>query len=263
VSEDFDHIATSYDDTFTNTKIGQYQRERVYQFLLNDYPTLKNKNILEINGGTGADALWLANKNAHVTFTDISPKMVAYAKQKFNLNKQEITSHVLDVNQVSSYYPTPQFDLVFSNFGGLNCLTKSELRTFFKSINKSLNENGALVLVIMPSFCLLETLYFLSKFKFKKAFRRSNKKGVQAHVDGEQVKTYYYSPKTIENLALKYFELNQVKPVGVYVPPSYLEPFFSKRPNWLNKLWKKEKRIKNFRRLSFLSDHYYIRLSKK
>lgn len=263
MTQDFDHIASTYDSTFTNTQIGKYQRTLVYEFLTASYQNLEGKKVLEINGGTGEDAQWLLDKKAILTFTDISPEMVDFAEQKSKSYNQPLSSHVLDINELDKHYPKPTFDLVFSNFGGLNCLNEAELALFFKHASNALNPGGELILVIMPSFCAWETAYFLAKLQFTKAFRRRNKNGVNAHVEGKFVKTYYYSPKHIEDLTNHYFHAEEIKPVGFYIPPSYLEPFFKKRSKWLSRLWKKEKRIKKYRRLSFLSDHYYIRLSKK
>lgn len=256
--QDFDYIASQYDETFTNTKIGKYQRELVYQFLEAEINEFNEKSILELNGGTGEDAVWMAKKGAEVTCTDISNEMLEVAKLKGK--ELSISYKKLDIKELSKDINNEKYDVVFSNFGGLNCLSPQDLKSFFKEIQHSLKPNGKLIMVIMPSFCLWETNYFLLKFKFKKAFRRLSKKGVYAQVENTKVKTFYYSPNFVKKNTPK-LSLSNIKPVGFFIPPSYLEPFFSKRPKFLNWLWKMESKIKNKPFFASLSDHYFISLN--
>ena len=53
----FDASATTYDTSFTNTEIGRLQRRRVYKYLNRYLNTSEPLNILELNCGTGEDAL--------------------------------------------------------------------------------------------------------------------------------------------------------------------------------------------------------------
>lgn len=255
---DFDSAAQNYDSDFTFSEIGKIQRNLVYYQLQKQ---LKNtKKILEINCGTGEDAIWFAKQNFEVKATDISEKMIAIANSKANL--ENLNFSVLDINNISS--ENMEFDMVFSNFGGLNCLTNIEMQKFFQSASKVLSEKGKISLVIMPKNCLWEQFYFVLKFDFKNAFRRK-KEVAFANVDGKKVATYYYNPKEIVNLCQATFEILEVKPIGFFIPPSYLEPFFANKKKVLKGLAFLENRIriKNWSFLSKYADHYIITLQKK
>jgi cyclopropane fatty-acyl-phospholipid synthase-like methyltransferase len=169
----FDIAAATYDTTFTNTVIGTLQRDMVYEHLSEILKKNQPKNILEINCGTGEDAMWLAKQNHNVTATDISGKMIDVAKAKANLDNLNFKQ--IDINSLSNPFSGEKYDIIFSNFGGLNCLSKSELEHFFKNATDLLSENGQLILVIMPKNTLWEQFYFLAKANFKAIFRR--KKG--------------------------------------------------------------------------------------
>ncbi|QBZ96851.1 class I SAM-dependent methyltransferase [Flavobacterium sangjuense] len=251
----FDKAALNYDATFTNSEIGKMQRNLVYNQLSKQLDSIQN--VLEINCGTGEDAIWFAKQNYKITATDISPKMIEVAKSKANLNFK-----TADINSISSIFEGEKFDLIFSNFGGLNCLSKSELEKFFANSNSILSEKGKLALVIMPKHTLWEQFYFLAKAQFSSIFRRK-KEFVLADVDGEKVPTYYYNPKDIVNLAKHYFELVDQKPIGFFVPPSYLELFFKNKKGLLGFLNSFENRIKNWSFLSKYADHYIIILQKR
>lgn len=252
----FDNAAEKYDTNFTHTEIGTLQRNLVYENLQKQ---LKNvSTILEINCGTGEDAIWLAQQNFDVTATDISEKMIAVAQSKANL--KNLTFKVLDINNINQ--ETQKFDLLFSNFGGLNCLTYAELQHFFESAKNIISEKGKINLVIMPKNTIWEQIYFSLKFDFKNAFRRK-KEFALANVEGEKVATYYYNPKVIVHLCQATFEIIDVKPIGFFVPPSYLEPFFKNKKVFLKGLNFLENRVKNWSFLSKYADHYIITLQKK
>ena len=257
---DFDEAAAHYDSTFTHSIIGQLQRTLVYNQL---QPLLTDKeirSILEINCGTGEDAIWLAGQNSKVTATDISNKMIAMAKAK--QTHDDVTFLQVDINDLSVFFQNEKFDLIFSNFGGLNCLSEIQMELFFKNASQLLTKKGKLVLVIMPRNTLWEQGYFLFKGKLNSVFRRK-KASVIANVDCEKVITYYYNPKEILTLADYYFDVKQQNPIGFFVPPSYMEPFFKNKPRFIAMLNAFEKKITSCRFLAKYADHYLIAFQKK
>ena len=92
MTESFDIAATTYDNTFTYSKIGKLQRNLVYEHLSKILPIDHNLDILEINCGTGHDAIWLANQGHRVLATDISSEMISIARSK-QLNKNNRYLH--------------------------------------------------------------------------------------------------------------------------------------------------------------------------
>ena len=167
-----------------------------------------------------------------------------------------------DINEIKNQFSNEKFDLIFSNFGGLNCLSKSELTKFFNSSQSLLSDKGKLALVIMPINTLWEQLYFVMKLDFKNAFRRRKKIAI-ANVDGKKVTTYYYNPEDILTLSSNDFKILETKPIGFFVPPSYLESFFHNKPKLISFLNTLEKKITHQSWLSKYADHYLIILEKK
>lgn len=260
MAADFDHTAHNYDQDFTATPIGKVQRELVFKSLKNCFSVTPQTRILEINCGTGEDALHFGELGAKVLATDISSQMVRISKQKTH-HLPNVTCEVLDINNLEKLQTQDKFDLIFSNFGGLNCLSQIELKAFFKSASHRLKKDGLMALVIMPNFCLWETFYFSSKLQFSKAFRRRKKSGVMANVDGENVQTYYYSPSQIRGFARGFTEL-KTTPIGFFTPPSYLNDFFQNRPKTIKKLAIRDENRLNKAYLASLSDHFLICLQK-
>lgn len=261
----FDTIANNYDASFTYRVIGTAQRNVVWNYLEESLPKTGELNILELNCGTGEDALWFAKRGQKVLATDISEKMLEITQEK--IIKAGLLSQIqtlqIDINKIDKVPIQEKFDLVFSNFGGMNCISFNEMGNLPSEIKKLLNPDGRLVMVIMPGFCFWETIYFLLKFDFRKAFRRFSDDGTIAKLNGNEIRTFYFSPGKMKKLFGQNFEVVTVKPVGFFIPPSYLDSFFSSKPKSFNILKKLEQSINGFGFLAGYSDHYLIDLQVK
>lgn len=254
---DFDSEALFYDKHFTHTSIGTAQRKRVYHYLEKylGHPL----KILEINCGTGEDAIWLAKRKNEIIATDASEKMIEMAEAKNTF--QNLKFEQIPIQQVSSFFEKERFNLVFSNFGGLNCLETKDMQLFLHHVSGLLTEKAKLILVIMPKDTLWEKVYFLLKGKFSGIFRRK-KNPVPVNVSGETVMTHYYNPKEISDISAASFSVKELRPIGFMVPPSYLEPFF-KNKKWLLNLLVNLDKLFTASFLSRYADHYIIVLEKK
>ena len=260
--EQFDIASETYDEDFTNTLTGRLQRKLVWKYLDEKILNRGVLNILELNCGTGEDAIRLVEMGHRVTATDISSEMLKQAQNKAPVNKDNVTFSKLDVTKLGDFQCIDRFDLVFSNFGGLNCIDEKEMQKLSRNLTKILKPNGALVMVIMPNLCLWESFYFCAKLKFSEVFRRK-KSSVLADVSGLKIETWYYSPNMIIELFKPQFSKVKVRPIGFFAPPSYLETFVKKNQKlfrWISFL---EIRFSRFAWQARLADHYYIELQVK
>ena len=97
MGESFDIAAHNYDEVFTHSIIGKAQRKLIRNHFINSIN--KNaKNVLEINCGTGEDAIWLINQNYNVIATDISENMISIANTKVTHNEKIF--EVLDCKEI-------------------------------------------------------------------------------------------------------------------------------------------------------------------
>ena len=257
----FDILAESYDADFTQSSIGQLQRKRVWK-LVN--PVLQSNNhplnILEINCGTGEDAFHFIRMGHTVTATDASVVMIEKAVQKaevLKINTDKLQFIQCSFIQLPEYFPDKKFDLIFSDFGGINCINEDEIAQLSKDLSKMLAPDGRLFFVVMSRFCLWETGYYFFKRKFGTAFRRW-KKNPSFEVDGHQMPIFYYSPGCLRKLFSPFFSSRQTFPVGLFIPPSYLENQFSNRKQLLHKLDRWEAFFGRYALFSFCADHFCI-----
>jgi SAM-dependent methyltransferase len=261
----FDILAETYDSDFTRSEIGMLQRNRVW-VLLNKILQAYNRplKILEINCGTGEDALRLAALGHTVVATDASEVMLEKATQKLyasKINSSNISFVQCRFNELAQNFQNEEFDLVFSNFGGLNCIDKNEVKQLSKDLSTFTGPDSHLLLVVMGDLCAWEILYYSLRGKFRKAFRRQ-KRSVQLNVNGTMMPVYYYSPSNLTRLFYPLFKQQGAWPVGLFIPPSYLEKEFLARKQWLQKLNRWEDSSGKYVMLSRLADHFCIVLKK-
>lgn len=257
----FNRQSKLFDDRYRDNSIIQYKRERVrnhvQQFLA------FNSNILELNSGTGEDATWFAQQGHTVHATDISAGMQEVLKKKIVALKLEekISTELISFTQLENLKQRKAYDMIFSNFAGLNCT--GELEQVLHSFSSLLRPKGIITLVILPKFCLWEFL-LLFKGKFKTAFRRLfSSQGVTAHIEGEYFKCWYYDPSYIIKHLKDKFDLLSIEGLCTLVPPSYLEGFAEKHPNIYTFLKAKEEKWKKKWPWKNIGDYYIISLQKK
>src|ERR1700761_2213714 len=82
--EAFSKQSVIFDEIYRTNSIVEYKRQRVRQHVLNYIKP--GAHILELNAGTGDDALFFAKQGFVVHATDISVGMQAQLKQKMEQN---------------------------------------------------------------------------------------------------------------------------------------------------------------------------------
>ncbi|UCH65139.1 MAG: class I SAM-dependent methyltransferase [Ignavibacterium sp.] len=261
----FNQIASSYDETFTNSEIGKRQRNIVWNYLERILPADVQLDILELNCGTGEDALFLANKGYSVTATDVSEEMLDITNAKISKNglEKNVGTKKINIEELQETLFDRKFDVIFSNFGGMNCVEEEVLGKLSKELKLLLNSKGRIILVLMPKFCLWETVYFMSKLNLNESLRRSKAGHTVAKVGEFEVKTYYHSPSILEKKFANNFVVRKIIPIGFFIPPSYLNNYFAEKKKTLNFLASLETKSSNLSLLSNAADHFLIDMELK
>lgn len=258
-NEAFSRQSSVFDGEDKQNPVIQRMRKQVQAHVL---ALLKPGNrILELNAGTGIDAIFFAGKGFDIYATDNADGMLQVFGNKIkNLGLEEkIQLQKCSFNNLEAI-DAGTFDHIFSNFGGLNCAENIE--QVIQQFDRLLNPGGMATLVIMPPVCPWELMLAL-KGNFKIAFRRLKKKGVRSHLEGVYFTTYYYSPEQL----LKAFDKNKYsnvsfKGLGILSPPPYLDTFPVKHPCIYSMLCRIEEKIDQRFPFYSWSDHFVITMKK-
>lgn len=254
----FSKQSSVFDEIYVSNKIIQYKRARVRDHV-NRY-LAAHSNILELNAGTGEDTLYFAQQGHRVHATDIAEGMLNKLSEKVKEHKL-VTIEQCSFTALDTLSDKGPYDFVFSNFAGLNCT--DQLGKVLQSLLPLLNPGGTVTIVILPPFCLWETLLAL-RGDFKTAFRRFNSRnGVPAWVEGIPFTCWYYKSSAVIAAVKNDFEILDVEGLCTIVPPSYLERFPVKYPKVYQLLMGLENRLKGYWPWKSIGDYYIISLKKK
>ncbi len=216
----FDRMASTYDVHFTESHIGRAQRDMVWRALLRTFCT--GDHLLELNCGTGEDALFLATQGISVLACDASRQMIREAQHRLRQQGEALPvvfCH-LPTERLNELDPTDDFSGAFSNFSGLNCI--EDLAFVAGSLARRIRPGGRLLLCMSTRWCLVEILYYLFRLQPLKAFRRVRGRA-QAMLEGTALTVYYPTAGQIRHAFAPHFKLRTTTAVGVTIPPSYLE----------------------------------------
>lgn len=216
----FDQMAAEYDNVFTNSMIGRAQRDAVWSVATQIFR--RGNHILELNCGTGEDALFFARSGISVTACDASERMIQMASNRLRAEAPDaaVKLHLLPTERIHELEYLPNFDGAFSNFSGLNCV--ADLKQTAQDLARLLPPGTPLLVCLSTRFCIWEMLWFMLHGNPRKAFRRCSGRAT-AKAGEFTVDVYYATVRKLQTLFSPSFILRSYAGVGVTVPPSYVE----------------------------------------
>jgi ubiquinone/menaquinone biosynthesis C-methylase UbiE len=251
----FDQLAKRYDDLFTRSLIGRAQRNAVWNVLARTFRT--GDKVLELNCGTGEDALFLAGKGVSVVACDASEQMIEYARKRHRSEAPDASVKFicLPIEQIAELRTQSAFDGVFSNFSGLNCV--ADLTQTAADLATLIPPGAPLIICLSTRFCISEIMWFLLHGRPREAFRRCS--GHAAAKVGEFVVDVYYP--TLRQLQRSFspsFVMHSCVGIGITVPPSYVEPWIQRFPTLLNIMRAIDKVLSCRRGFRVVGDHMLV-----
>ncbi|HXP48824.1 MAG TPA: class I SAM-dependent methyltransferase [Bacteroidia bacterium] len=258
VSDAFSTQSVLFDETDERNLTIKWMREEVREHVMKLWRS--GDSILELNAGTGLDAIFFAEKGFNVHATDNAQGMIDVLNEKMPRQTLRgiITTQRCSFNELENINRS-EFDHIFSNFGGLNCTNR--LDDVINSFDRLLKPGGTATLVIMPKICPWELILAL-KGNFKIAFRRLKKGGVRSHLEGKYFNTYYYSPAQVRKMFGEKYSVVSIKGLGIFVPPPYLDTFPVKHPRIYKALQGIDKGISTIPPFRSFADHFIISVRK-
>lgn len=247
-AEAFDAVAESFDDRFGGWASVAAQRRAVRAELLRAFAP--GARIIEIGGGTGEDAVWLARMGREVLLTDPSPTMVRIASAK--LHPYDMPSPIaVAAEDLESIATTAPFDGAFSNFAALNCV--ADLSAVERGLRALIRPGGRVLLVLFGACAPGEWVTLVARGDARNAFRRSARGEVEARLGGRKFNVRYHRRRELIASFAPAFRFVGTRGIGVFVPPSAAEPWITAHPRLLGALERMD-RIAS-RPLAMFGDH--------
>ena len=224
--------AETYEQNFSGTAVGVLRREAVWHELQRTFAP--GQRLLEINCGTGLDAVFLARRQMRVLACDISPRMIELAKE-LAANEQLAMPpdfRVLATEHLHALLYEGLFDGAFSNFSGLNCV--EDLPRVARDLALLLQPGATFLLCMMGRFVPLEILWFCAHGEPRKALQRLREPRTRYPTTGLVV--HRPTVAQVKRLVAPSFRLRRWKGIGIVIPPSYAEHVAVRFPGLLLRL---------------------------
>jgi ubiquinone/menaquinone biosynthesis C-methylase UbiE len=242
IAEAFSRTAAKYDAFAEDHPNLTRMRSRVYAHISRVLPP--PARILELNAGTGSDAVQLARRGYRLHATDIAPGMLQRLEDKISRMGlgEQVTLQQCSFTDLSSMQGAP-YDSVFSNLGGLNCVP--DLTPVIQALPEVLRPGGVVTWVLMPPVCLWELgMAFTGQVGF--ATRRLRRNGTRAHLEGLYFKVYYFTPRQVAAWFGQDYEVLALEGLSVVTPPAESKNLAWRHPRF-------------YRLLSRIDDHLCTR----
>ncbi|HET8655251.1 MAG TPA: methyltransferase domain-containing protein [Longimicrobiaceae bacterium] len=249
----FDAVAGSFERRYGGWLSVAAQRRAVRSALRSAFPP--GARVLELGGGTGEDALWLARHGRSVLTTDASPAMVRLARERLR-SAPNARAEVAAAEEIGGVAPAwadaeEPFDGAFSNFAALNCVP--ELEPVARGLAGLLRPGARALLVLFGPLPPGEVVVQIARGTPREGLRRLARGEAPARLGGREFRIRYHRPGEVERAMVPWFRPVRRLGIGVFVPPSAAEPWISRHPALLRALEALD-RVAS-RPLALLGDH--------
>ena len=251
----FDSLAARYDELFTNSLVGRAQRDAVWEVV--DQTFAPGARILELNSGTGEDALHLAARGVTVVGCDASASMIEVARRKVRteLPSASVNFYHLPIERVSELAFRGPFEGVFSNFSGLNCI--EDLNDVADQLASLVRPGTRLLICVSTRVCLWEVVVYGLQANWNKAGRRIRGQA-RASVGGVEVAVSYPTLRQMKAAFKPWFRHVSTTAIGLAVPPSYMESWCRRHPSFLRFARRVDHALCKLPLLRVLGDHMLL-----
>lgn len=253
--EAFETAALTYDEAESRNEILKWMRGIVQEIYLQNFKA--GDKLLELNAGTGTDALFLAGHGIHVLATDISENMINTIENKVKMQNAEnmVEARPCSFDKIEQIKESG-FDGAMSNFGGLNCINKFD--KLEDDLSSKIKQGGKFIAVVMNKTCPWEIFYYSLCFDFKNVFRRSKEEGIEAALDNELVRTYYFTPAQFGGFFSRQFKVKKIYTLGLFTPPPFLIGIYRRFKPLVKLFMKTDELLKGIFPFNRLGDHFII-----
>lgn len=227
----FDALAPAFDGAFAGWESVAAQRRAVRRELLAAFAP--EARLLELGGGTGEDALFLAAEGRRVHVTDGAPAMIERTRAKARAAglDDRVTAEAVTLEALDAWAAARtgvRFQGAYSNFASLNCVT--DHASVARGLARVLRPGARSLLVVFGPASPVEVAVLLARGRFRAAFRRFSRRPAPARVAGETFTVTYPAPRAFAAAFAPWFTLRRTMGIGVFVPPSSAEPWVSYVP---------------------------------
>jgi SAM-dependent methyltransferase len=225
----WDVAAQTYEKAFVDTLTGRLWRAAVWTELDRAFPP--GSRVLEMNCGTGVDAIHLAKRGVAVCACDISPAMIERARNSASAAGLDglLQFRVLPTEDLNRIPVHERFAGAFSNFSGLNCV--SDLSAVSQTLAARLSPGSVVLLCMLGPSMKWERFWRIVQRRVGKV----EKQDPQSRIP-RSFQVTRYSCREVAAALQPWFHLRRRKGIGIFVPPAFLDTTAARFPKIIRTL---------------------------
>lgn len=224
----FNRAADTIDAVVVMNPVNSWLRKESRRELLATFPP--GSTLIEIGCGTGADAVFLAQRGRRIAALDISDRMIERARERVATRNLEGTVLLwrgrLDEVAVelgrSHWYP---FDGAYANF---SLAYEESLLEIARTVHRLLKPGARFVFSVPNKLCLSEPAVAVVRLRIRRIFRRF-RDPLWVSIRGTTVRVHVYTPVRVRAILNGLFHVEGIAGVPVFMPPpSLYHPSFER-----------------------------------
>jgi SAM-dependent methyltransferase len=220
----FNQVADTIETTAVQNPVNAWMRKTSRREILATFPS--GSALVEIGCGTGADAVFLAERAYRIAAFDISDRMVEISRKRVAAQKLEgrvlvwrgRLREVADELSRSQWCP---FDGAFANF---SLAYEESLREVVQTVHALLKPRARFVFTLPNKLCVSEPAIALVRLSARRAVGRF-REPLWATIHGTTVRVRAYTTARVRKILQGLFEIEGTIGVPVFMPPpSFYRP---------------------------------------
>jgi len=217
----FDRVAEAIETTALQNPVNTWMRKAARRELLSTFPP--GAVLLEIGCGTGADAVFLAERGYRVAALDISDRMVELARDRIAARDLEPNvlirrgrlNDVVEELLASPWYP---FDGAYANF---SLAYEESLQEVAETVRDLLKPGGWFVFTVPNKLCISEPAVAIARLHLGEVLGRFREPR-WVTIRGSSLRVHAYTPRQVHRLLKGLFKIDGIAGLPVFLPPPYL-----------------------------------------
>jgi SAM-dependent methyltransferase len=219
--EAFNRVADTIDATVIRNPINSWLRNESRRELLATFPA--DSALIEIGCGTGADAVFLAERGRCIAALDISDRMIELTRERVASRKLERTvllwrgrlDEVAAELGRSWLYP---FDGAYANF---SLAYEESLHDVARSVHSLLKIGAHFVFTVPNKICVSALAASVVRLRIRRALERF-RDPLWVTTRGTTVRVHIYTPGRIRAVLKGLFQIEGIVGLPVFMPPPSL-----------------------------------------
>ncbi len=217
----WDKLADKYAGLLKPDTVYSLTKEMAHRIVEDHLNGRSGGHVLDFNCGSGNDFPYFLEKGWQISGCDGSGGMLAKCEEIYGdaISEGRIRLYLGDMEALDSRsFPGQQFDLIYSVTGGFSYVEDDEYIRTHEVLAGFLKPGGIIITAHLNRYCLIESLYHLSRFRVREGLKRWTST-LEVGIEGRNYRMYLRTPRQLRKLKISGLSPVRFRPLLAFTPP--------------------------------------------